>query len=68
MTRRKWRASHGVELDRFKSLEQAFEAYVGQLQAVENAIAKSIADGDPKSYRLPKVDELEKTLSVLNGT
>lgn len=66
LARRKWRESHDIELEAFKSLEQAFKAYAGQLRATEEDAAKSIAAGQPQGYGLPKADELEKALSVLN--
>jgi hypothetical protein len=64
--RRKWRASHAVELEGFKSLELAFGAYVGQLSATEKAAAKSIEEGTPGAYKLSRADDLEKALGVLN--
>jgi hypothetical protein len=59
--RRKWRASHAVELEGFKSLELAFGAYVEQLSATEKATAKSIAEGNPLAYKLSRSDDLEKS-------
>lgn len=65
--RRKWRASHGIELDGFKQLELAFDAYAEQLRAIEAASKKAIADGQPVAYKSPRADDLEKSLLVLSG-
>ena len=65
--RGKWSASHDLELEGFKSLEQAFVSYVQQLRATEEASAKSIADGKPVAYELPRAVELEKALCVLSA-